>query len=140
MTVEGTRAAMLKFLGSNHSDVSMLAEEVVFTNMATGDETVGSRAVLQLLNYFYRIAFQADYEAVNNIFTEDKAVLEGYFYGVHCGEFAGIPATGRQVRVPMCAVYDLREGLVVAGRIYFELPVLMAQLSAAPAPAQSRMN
>lgn len=140
MSVEGTRAAMLKYLGSNHSDVSMMDESVVFTNMATGDEMVGPRAVLQLLNYFYRIAFQADYEVVNNIFTEDNAVLEGYFCGVHHGEYAGIPATGREVRVPMCAVYDLQDGLVVAGRIYFELPVLMAQLSAAQTSGRPMMN
>lgn len=134
MTVETTKEVMLKYMRSNHSDVSMMAEGVLFTNMASGDETRGPQAVLQMLNYMYRIAFQAGFEASTTIFTEDHAVLEGYFYGTHVGEFAGIPATGREVRVPMCGVYDLEGGKIVAGRIYFELPVLMAQLSASPAP------
>lgn len=129
MSVELTRAAMLKYMQSNHSDVSMMADDVTFTNMATGDVTMGPQAVLQMLSYFYRIAFRAGFEATNTIFTEDKAVLEGYFFGEHTGEFAGIPATGREVRVPMCGLYDLADGKIKAARIYFELPVLMAQLS-----------
>lgn len=135
MNVENVREVMQRYMSSNHSDVSMMADDVVFTNMATGDETVGPQAVLGMLNYFYRIAFQAGFEASNTIYTEDQAVLEGYFYGVHNGEFAGIPATGREVRVPMCGVYDLEGGQVKRARIYFELPVLMAQLSAAEQPA-----
>jgi predicted ester cyclase len=140
MSVEKTREVMLKYLHSDHTDVSMMAEGVTLTNMATGEETHGPQAVLRMLNYFYRIAFEAGFEATNTIFTENKAVLEGHFRGVHAGEFAGIPATGREVRVPMCRVYDLQNGMIIAGRIYFELPVLMAQLSTSPNAVQSGGN
>jgi predicted ester cyclase len=53
--------------------------------------------------------------------------------GTHVGAFAGIEATGRQVRVPLCVVYDLEEGRIVRGRVYLEIPVLMKQLGAVPA-------
>jgi hypothetical protein len=32
--------------------------------------------------------------------------VKGDFVGKHIGEFAGIPATGKDVRVPLCVVYD----------------------------------
>jgi hypothetical protein len=44
VTVERTREVMTRYLDSQHSDLSMMAEDVVFTNMATGEEHRGSRA------------------------------------------------------------------------------------------------
>lgn len=39
----------------------------------------------------------------------------------------GMAATGKEVRVPLCVVYDLRDGRIAAGRVYFEVPALLAQ-------------
>lgn len=128
MSVESTREVVTKYLNSQHSDVSMMAADVVFTNMATGQEHHGPEGVLELLNYFYRIAFDADAEVKNTIFADDKAVLEADFVGKHIGEFAGIPATNKQVRVPLCVVYDLQNDQIKRGRVYFEMPVLLQQL------------
>lgn len=128
MTVENTRDVMTKYLNSKHTDVSMLAEDVVFTVMATGQEHRGPDGVLQMLNYFYHIAFNADAETRNTVFADGKAVFEGDFVGTHVGEFAGVPATNRQVRVPLCVVYDLEGDRIQRGRVYFEMPVLLQQL------------
>jgi predicted ester cyclase len=46
----------------------------------------------------------------------------------HIGEFAGIPATGMDLRVPLCVVYDLEHDQVKRGRVYFEMPALLQQL------------
>jgi predicted ester cyclase len=48
--------------------------------------------------------------------------------GKHIGEFAGVPATHKDVRIPLCVVYDLDNGMITHGRIYFEVPALMAQI------------
>ena len=130
MTVEQTREVITRYMDSKHSDVSMMAQDVVFTNMATGDEHRGPEGVLQMLNYVYHIAFDADAETRNMIFADGKAVLEADFVGRHIGEFAGIPATHRSVRVPLCVVYDLEGGEITRGRIYFETPALLRQLGA----------
>ncbi len=82
-----------------------------------------------MLTYFYHQAFDAHAEMGLTIYTDDHAVLEGYFVGRHTGEFAGIPATNRSVRVPLCVVYDLADGRITRGRVYFEMPVLVAQLT-----------
>jgi predicted ester cyclase len=60
-------------------------------------------------------------------------MVEGDFVGKHIGEFAGIPATGKDVRVPICVVYDLENDQIKRGRVYFEMPALMQQLGLSPA-------
>ncbi|HJR51082.1 MAG TPA: ester cyclase [Gemmatimonadales bacterium] len=133
MSVQRTRDAVERYLNSAHKDLSMMAEDVVFTSMATGDEHRGVEGVRQMLDYVYHQAFDASAETRTRIYAEDHAVLEGFFVGKHIGTFAGIEATGRQVRVPLCVVYDVRDGRIVRGRVYLELPVMMRQLGAAPA-------
>ena len=128
MSVENTREVMTKYFNSKHADVSMMSKDVVFTIMPTAQEHHGQDVVLQMLNYFYHIAFDAEAETKNTIFAEGKAVMEGDFVGKHIGEFAGVPATNKDVRVPLCVVYDLENNLIKRGRVYFEIPILLEQL------------
>lgn len=128
MSVESTRKVIEQYWESGHSDTSMMADDVTFTVMASGDEHKTPEGVLQMLQYFYSIAFEADATADNLIITDGHAVWEGTFHGKHIGEFAGIPATGKEVRVPLCVVYDVEGEQIAGARIYFEMPALMAQL------------
>ena len=41
MRVERTRETMMRYFNSEHGDASMMAEDVVFTVMATGEEYRG---------------------------------------------------------------------------------------------------
>ena len=129
MTVERTREVMTRYLDSQHSDLSMMAEDVVFTNMATGEEHRGVEGVRKMLDHVYHEAFDATAETRNRIYAENRAVLEGEFVGTHIGSFAGIPATRREVRVPLCVVYDLENGKISRGRVYMQVPVLLRQLA-----------
>lgn len=128
MSVESTREVMTRYFNSEHSDVSVMADDVVFTIMATGQTHRGPEAVLGMLNYFYHFAFDATAETNNSIFADGKAVFEGDFVGRHIGEFAGIPATNKDVRVPIAVIYDLENDQITQGRVYFEMPALMQQL------------
>jgi len=38
MSIESTRETMMRYFNSEHGDVSMMANDVVFTIMATGQE------------------------------------------------------------------------------------------------------
>ena len=86
---------------------------------------------MQMLQYFYHIAFDATAETKNLFVADGKAVFEADFIGKHIGEFAGIPATGKDVNVPLCVVYDLENDRIRRGRVYFEMPALMVQLGVA---------
>lgn len=131
MSVESTRDVVTRYVNSDdHGDLSMMANDVVFTVMATGNEHHGPDGVAALLRFFYHIAFEAHAETRRMIFAEDNAVLEADFVGKHIGEFAGVPATGKQVRVPLCVVYDLEDDQIKRGRVYFEMPVFFQQVGA----------
>jgi predicted ester cyclase len=54
--------------------------------------------------------------------------------GTHIGEFAGIAATGKEFRVPLCVVYDVEDDKIKQARIYFEIPALLAQLGVEMGP------
>ena len=106
-------------------DAIHVAENAVFKNLNTGQETTGREAIGQMLHYFYHIAFDARAIIKNIIVTEDKAVLEATFSGRHIGEFANIPPTNKEVNVPLCVMYDLNdEGLIQEGRIYMLMDVM----------------
>jgi steroid delta-isomerase-like uncharacterized protein len=133
MSLESTRETMQRYLNSEHSDVSMMANDVVFTIMATGQEHHTPEGVTGMLNYFYHVAFDATATTRTSLFGENNAMVEGDFVGKHIGEFAGIPATGKDVRVPLCVVYDLENNHIKRGRVYFEMPALLQQLGLSPA-------
>lgn len=118
---------MMEAYASNH-DPRYLAEDSVFTDMSSGQVHEGRDAVAGMLDYVYHRAFDAHAETRALIVDGDKAVLEGTFVGRHIGEFAGIPATGREVRVPLCVTYDLAEDGIKRGRVYMAVTVMMAQL------------
>ena len=128
MSAERTREAMTRYWDSNHRDLSMMAPDVVFTAMATGDEHRGPDAVRRMLEHVYHVAFDARAEFHTRLFGEEQAMVEGEIIGTHIGEFAGVPATGKPVRVPLCVVYDLPDGLIKRARVYLEMSTLMRQL------------
>ena len=110
-------------------DVKYVAEDAVFNNLGTGDEYHGREEIAGMLHYMYQVAFDARAEVTNTIITEKKAMFEGNFIGRHIGEFAGMQPTNKEVNVPLCVSYDLEDGLIKRGRIYFLGDALMKQLS-----------
>ena len=132
MSVESTRAIMERYFGPEHS-MDVLAEDVVFTNMGTGEEHNGPEEVSQMMTYIYSVAFDAKAEMKNLVYGENNASAEFDMVGKHIGEFAGISATGKEVRVPICVNYDLEEGKIKRARIYMAVSVLLRQLGVNPA-------
>jgi predicted ester cyclase len=96
--------------------------------MDTGQQEVGPEGVMQMLNYFYHVAFEATAETKNLVIADGQAVLEAYFTGKHIGEFVGMPATGRDVRVPLCVAYDLENDRIKRARIYLSSGAMLLQL------------
>jgi steroid delta-isomerase-like uncharacterized protein len=135
VSIDRTTEVMTRYWDSGHQDISMMADDVVFTHMATGDEHQGPEGIRRMLDYMYHQAFDAKAEIRSRLFGEDQALLEAEFVGTHTGEFVGIPATGRSVRVPFCVMYDLESGRIKRARVYMEMPVLLRQLGKLPATA-----
>ena len=104
MTVESIRQNVNAYFQTH--DAKYLTEDAEFTDLTTGQVTKGREAIGQMLHHIYHVAFDARAEISNTIITENRAVLEATFTGKHIGEFAGVAATGKNVRVPLCVVYD----------------------------------
>ena len=128
MSAERTREAMTRYWDSNHLDLSMMAPDVVFTTMATGEEHRGPDAVRRMLEHVYHVAFDARAELRTRLFGDEQAMVEGEIVGTHIGAFGGVPATGRPVRVPLCVVYDLDDGWIKRARVYLEMTTLLRQI------------
>jgi steroid delta-isomerase-like uncharacterized protein len=134
MSIKRTSEIMKQYWDSQHTDVSLMADDVVFTMMATGEQTRGPEAVCQMLHYFYHVAFDARAETTSELVSNGQAVIEAQVVGTHIGEFAGIAATGKEFRVPLCVVYDVEDDKIKQARIYFEIPALLAQLGVEMGP------
>ncbi|MFN2440952.1 MAG: ester cyclase [Chitinophagaceae bacterium] len=121
-----TQANMEAYIKSH--DVQYIAEDGVFINMATGEETRGREAIRNMLHYIYHVAFDAKAEIINYVITENKAMVEAKFQGRHIGEFAGMQPTNKDVDVPLCVTYELKNGFIEKARIYMLINVMMQQL------------
>ena len=132
MSADTNRKLIEQYLASNHEDLSMMADDVVFTNTSTGEDFFGRDALSEMLHYVYHVAFDAHAETRAVIVDDSHAVLEGTIVGRHTGEFAGVPATGKDVRMPLCVVYEFRDGQIVSARIYPAVPAFLAQVGAVP--------
>jgi steroid delta-isomerase-like uncharacterized protein len=108
---------------------AFFTSDVVATFEGTDQRADGRDAASQLILYVHEGAFDARMELKNLLTDDGKAAIEADFAGTHTGEFAGIPPTGRLVRVPYSVVYDLRGGQISALRIYFPMSQLVEQLT-----------
>ena len=124
--IEKTRA-VLEAYWTNH-DPRYVAEDAVFTMLPTGEEIRGRDAIAKHLADFYHGSFTAHAEVVNGVFAENEGLLEAVVVGTHTGEFAGIPATGRSIRVPLAVSYELEGGLIKKARIYLMANILFDQI------------
>ena len=129
---ETTRAVMDQYLGAllDGSDFGrFFAPDVVWTTMETGEEVRGRDAVRDLILAIHTQAFHAQPQLVNLLTGDATAMLEAVFLGTHVGDFAGLSATGREVRLPYSMAYDVVEGAITAVRAYFPMTALRSRLA-----------
>jgi hypothetical protein len=129
MSTDETRR-VLEAYWEDH-DPRYVAENAVFTMLPTGEEIRGRDAITMHLAGFYHGALEARAVRTNAIFADGQGVLEARVVGRHTGAFAGVPATGREVDVPLCVTYDVAGGLIERARIYLLANVLLQQITAA---------
>ena len=128
MSVEETRKVMEAYWSGQ--GVAVVGEDAVYTLMDSGEEARGREAIAELLDTFYRQAFDARFEPISERVGDGFAVTEGYVVGTHVGEFAGIAASHKPMRVPLCVVYEVEGGYIQRAHIYFQVANLLRQIEA----------
>ncbi|MCW5890740.1 MAG: ester cyclase [bacterium] len=68
--------------------------------------------------------------------TDDGVLVEFDLLGTHRGPLRGIPATGREFRCPMAALFFFDAGdRIVCERVYFDSATILRQLGLLPGAA-----
>jgi steroid delta-isomerase-like uncharacterized protein len=117
----------------NH-DPAFMAEDATLHDFTMPEPLKGRDAIAQFLDLFYRVAFPGSQAEIRDAVSDgQKVAVEFTFRGVNNGNLMGIPATGRSVEVPMCAVYEVENGVIQTGRMYYDSGLLTRQLGLAPA-------
>jgi steroid delta-isomerase-like uncharacterized protein len=125
---EQTIRAYLEALLSGGDFARFFSDDVLWTTMETGEEISGRDAVKGFIIALHSHLFDAKPELRNLIAADGLAAIEAVFVGTHTAEFAGIPATGAEVRLPYSVSYDVSGGKIDALRVYFPISVLIQQL------------
>jgi ketosteroid isomerase-like protein len=134
MSIESTTQVMndyLEALVKRGDFARFFADQVLWTTMETGDEVRGREAVRDFIVAFHTQSFEAHPEVKSLIVGDGSATLEADFVGKHTGEFAGVTATGAEMRVPYCVCYDVRDGVITALRVYLPIGRMVAEVKAA---------
>jgi predicted ester cyclase len=131
--IDSSRATMDAYLAAlmaRGAFADYFTDDVVMQIIGTGQEARGKAAVESTIRYLHEQAFDAAPELKSLMADGESAALEADFVGRHTAEFAGIAATGREVRVPYSVHYALRGSQIAALRIYGMGCELIGALSA----------
>jgi predicted ester cyclase len=128
MSAQETLQVVEGYLGGHGTQ--WLAEDVEFFDPGQPQPHRGRSEVARWLSGFYGGAFSdARAEPVSLVADGQRAGYEFVFTGVHTGSLFGEVPTGRAVRVPMAAFYDVEGGEIVRARLYYDAGCLRAELA-----------
>jgi len=119
----------LDALGNGKDFGEFFAQDVVWTTMETGEQVHGREAVRDFIAAMHTRAFDAHPELVDLVTGDGSAMLEAVFIGRQVDTWDGVPATGREVRLPYAMAYDVSGGFITALRCYFPMSALRSQLT-----------
>ena len=105
-------------------------DDVLWTTMETGDEIRGREPVRDYIVALHTVLFDARPVVRQTLVGDGLAMLEADFVGRHIGEIGGVAATGRDVNVPYCVVYDNLRQRIAPLLVYFPVAPLMQQVTA----------
>ena len=133
MSIEETQTvidAYIAALVAREDIAPYFSDDVVLELVDVGQRIEGRDEVAAAIVELHEQTFDARPEVTNVVIGEGTAAAEAVFVGTHTGDFAGIPATGKQVAVPYAVFYDLADGEITALRIHGFATGLVAALTA----------
>ena len=115
-----TMDGYLQALATRGSFADFFTEDVTLDMVGAAQSAQGRAQVEGFIRFAHEQAFDGRPEVKSLTVDSDgsRAAVEFDFVGRHTGEFAGITATGRVVRIPYSVHYDLTNGGISALRVY----------------------
>ena len=105
-----------------------LCSEPIYKIMATNATFKGRDQVAQFYAGLFDGVPDALFELVNAFVGEEGVVEESILRGTQRGSLFGIPATGREIALPLTIVFPILHGQIMGERLYFDLATLARQL------------
>jgi hypothetical protein len=107
-------------------DASLIAEDAEFLVMGNNEAATGRDSIVRFLDYYNKHVFTAHIRPTNMIIGPGKAAVEADYCGRQNLTIAGIspPKSGREVCVPVCVTYEVKERKIKSAHIYFETEAL----------------
>jgi len=105
-----------------------LCAEPVYELLATGERYLGREGVTRFYSGLFAGMPDANFELVSVTIGETGVVEESVLTGTHTGELFGMPASGKNVRLPLVIIFPIQDGLFTGERLYFDLGTLQRQL------------
>ena len=100
-----------------------------------GKEQKGPEAGLAVSQTFARAFPDGRINVVNIKEFGDTVLVEFIGRGTHRGDLMGIAPTGRSVSLPVCEVFELRDGKIHREREYRDMATIMTQLGVTRVPS-----
>jgi steroid delta-isomerase-like uncharacterized protein len=109
--------------------MSTFGDHAQYSDAPWGERHVGRPAV----EHYYRDLLTAlpdlTIQVQERIVADDAIVLEVMIAGTHAGPWRGLPATGRGVRFPVCAIYRFTpSGKLASESIYYDRAGVLGQV------------
>ena len=100
-----------------------------------GQELRGPEAGLAVSQMFASAFPDGRINVVNIKEFGDTVLVEFIARGTHRGDLMGIAPTGRSVTIPVCDVFELRDGKIYREREYMDMATMMTQLGVTRVPS-----
>jgi steroid delta-isomerase-like uncharacterized protein len=129
---ENRRLWQRHVLAENRRSIDDLLETLcadpIYKIMATSATFKGREQVAQFYTGLFEGVPDATFELINAFVGEEGVVEESILRGIHGGTLFGIPATGREIALPLTIVFPILNGLIMGERLYFDLATLAREL------------
>ena len=129
---ENRRLWQRHVLAENRRSIEGLLEtlysEPIYKIMATNATFKGRDQVAQFYTGLFDGVPDATFELINAFVGEEGVVEESILRGTHRGLLFGMPATGREIALPLTIVFPILNGEIMGERLYFDLATLARQL------------
>jgi steroid delta-isomerase-like uncharacterized protein len=109
--------------------MATFGDEATYEDAPWGEDHHGRDAVER----YYRDLLEAlpdlQIDVRNRMVSDDAVVLEVLISGTQAGPWRGLPATGRPVRFPLCAIYRFTpNGKLASETIYYDRAGVLSQV------------
>lgn len=109
--------------------MATFGHEAEYDDTPWGERRLGRDAVENYYRDLLTALPDLHIDVRNRLVTDDAVVLEVTTSGTQTGTWRGLPATGRPVRFPLCAIYRFTaNGKLASERIYYDRAGVLHQV------------